>query len=180
MPELRRIPGYPRYLAGSDGKIYSTFTRGGHRSSYPRLLKSRLRYGRPYLALRVRGKVVSRFAHCLVALAFIGPVPRGKEVNHIDGVPTNARPENLEYLTRSENIRHSIRIGIKPIPRGVANGRAVLTDSDVVRIRERIRALRAGRSMMPRGSLKQLAAEYGVTTAALSQLAARLSWRHVP
>ena len=40
----------------------------------------------------------------MVALAFIGEVPEGMEVLHINGNPTDNRPENLRYGTQSENI----------------------------------------------------------------------------
>ncbi len=66
----------------------------------------------PYIAgKRIRAKV-----HRLVAGAFIGPCPPGKEVNHKDGDKTNNRADNLEYLTKSENVLHSYRNGLRTPP----------------------------------------------------------------
>jgi len=47
--------------------------------------------------------------HRLVAHAFLGPPPSEAawEVNHIDGNYTNNRKDNLEWVSHSENIRHS-------------------------------------------------------------------------
>lgn len=51
---------------------------------------------------------VCRSVHTLVAAAFLGPCPEGKEVNHIDTNKSNNQDLNLEYLTHPENIQHSI------------------------------------------------------------------------
>jgi len=56
-------------------------------------------------------KYVRRYVHRLVAETFI-PNPYGKpEVNHIDSNPTNNNVQNLEWVTHSENMRHSSKYG---------------------------------------------------------------------
>ena len=69
--------------------------------------------------------------HQLVAEAFIGPCPRGKEVNHKDTNKQNNDPSNLEYLTRSKNMKHAYRLGLcAPITR------AKLTEEKVAKLRK--------------------------------------------
>lgn len=49
-----------------------------------------------------RGKAIN--VHTLVAAAFIGPKPEGKEVDHIDKNKENNYYKNLRYVTRKENM----------------------------------------------------------------------------
>lgn len=65
-----------------------------------------------YLRYFIQGKV--RFAHRLVAHAFIGPCPPGQEVLHIDGTRNN-HVSNLRYGTRSENTADKVRHGQHPM-----------------------------------------------------------------
>lgn len=51
--------------------------------------------------------------HRIVAAAFIGPLPDGKEVNHIDGDKGNNGVANLEYVTRSQNMIHAYDTGLR-------------------------------------------------------------------
>lgn len=47
--------------------------------------------------------------HRLVACAFVEGFASDLVVNHKNGVKTDNRPDNLEWVTSSENIRHSYR-----------------------------------------------------------------------
>lgn len=53
------------------------------------------------------GSGVRRLAHRLVATAFLGPPSPGEEVNHRNGIRDDNRLENLEWVTRGDNHRHS-------------------------------------------------------------------------
>jgi len=125
--------------------------------------------------------------HQLVAAAFIGEKPRGHEINHKNGNSTDNRPENLEYCTKSENIRHSIHVLGNPtppsganhnsktspetFPRGVKHGNAKLNDAKVRAIRK---AYQSGEVSQP-----DLAREYGVSLKAIWMIVNGVTWKHV-
>lgn len=62
--------------------------------------------------LQVDGVRSTPTIHELVLAAFVGSRPAGLDVNHINGVKTDNRLSNLEYVTRSENHKHAVRTGL--------------------------------------------------------------------
>ena len=67
--------------------------------------------GSGYLRVTICKRLYS--LHELVLLHTKGPRPSGMEINHIDGNKLNNRPENIEYCTKLENIRHAVATGLQ-------------------------------------------------------------------
>lgn len=132
----KEIGGYEELYEVSDiGRVrriapYRQFVAGRIKAQY-------VNRGYPVVCLSNKNTVKTPLVHGLVAAAFIGPKPPGLEVNHKNGIKTDNRTENLEYVTRSENQLHAYRIGLQKPAVGENHGRSKLTKGDVRLIRLR-------------------------------------------
>ena len=88
------------------------------------------RAGYPVVRLTRQSRCKTHSVHRLVAEAFLGGCPAGHEVNHKDRDRWNPTASNLEYVTRSENMRHSFANGGR-VRFGVAKRNHRLSLADV-------------------------------------------------
>lgn len=98
----RDVPGYGgRYQASTMGQIRSIIQRIVH------VMKPKSHEdGYVLVKMTMLDKQRMVLVHRLVMLTFVGVCPEGYQVNHINGVKHDNRVENLEYVTRQENMRH--------------------------------------------------------------------------
>lgn len=82
---------------------------GGKRTFRGRILKPLLRMGYLRVFLYRLGEKGSKklTIHCLVADVFLSKQSHHEEVNHKNGVKTDNRAENLEWVTHAENMAHA-------------------------------------------------------------------------
>lgn len=123
------------YEVSSLGRVRRIKAGQGARTNRCRSLKLR-KDGYLEVALQVEGKRKDILVHILVAEAFIGPRKPQFTVNHKNLDKTDNRPENLEYLTVRENVRHAASAGVMGVT-GELNGSAKLTRQKARDIRER-------------------------------------------
>lgn len=99
-----RIGNYLGYKVSEDGVIYSK------RKNTP--LKYTLNdKGYPCVSLHYKGKCVFRRVHRIVAEVFIQNPLNKPCVNHKDRNRANFHISNLEWVTYSENVKHSVENG---------------------------------------------------------------------
>lgn len=173
--EWKAIPGFSRYQASNTGHIRSTnYKRSGRivvltpaigKDGYPQTM-----------VLSDSGKYETHKIHWFVTLAFFGQRSDGREVNHKNGIKTDNRIENLEYVTRRENMDHSLRNKLqKKFVCGSEHGQAKLNEEQVREIRHHaaISGKHYGR--------KQLAEKYGISEAHIKDIVTqrRNVWRFV-
>lgn len=127
----RNIEGYDGdYQVSNFGRVRS-FYKGG------RILKpSFSSCGYLHVDLCRGDKPKTCMIHRLVAQAFVDN-PDGKpQVNHINGIKTDNRVENLEWVTPSENSRHAVATGLQSALQGEDSPNAKLTNEQVRYVRE--------------------------------------------
>lgn len=109
MENWKPIEGYEGLYEVSTAGAVRNLKRNGYT-----LKALTVTHGYKAVALHKEGKRKMMLIHRLVAAAFI-PNPENKpQVNHINGIKTDNRAENLEWATSQENLQHAMETGLKP------------------------------------------------------------------
>ena len=143
-----------------------------------RVLKPYIMVGYEYVSLCPGNGAPHRTTrlHRVVAQAFLGEPPDDKpEVNHRNCNPVDNRVDNLEWVSRAENMKHAHRHGrchpVPPVLRGEQNGYSKLTEAGV----RQIRHLYASGSH----NHTELGTMFGVHKGTIRKVVIHQTWAHV-
>ena len=102
------IGGYKGYYVSNDGNF---------KDKNNRVTKGTLGTSRNYPTVGIMGK--EYLVHRLVAATFLEKKDDATIVNHKNGIKTDNRVENLEWVTLKENSVHAVETGLNPGRKGV-------------------------------------------------------------
>jgi hypothetical protein len=131
---------------------------GGRGGTFPRRAESKGGKGYWRVMLWIDGELRGVGAHRVVWTHVNGPIPNGKQINHLDLDKRNNQPLNLELASGAENIQHSYANGrVRPWSAATEwrKGKHRLTDEQV----SEARRLRAAGVL-----LRDIAARFGIGT----------------
>ncbi len=161
--EWRDIEGYPGYHVSSLGRVLGISGKILRQSPG----------GNQYLCVSLckNKKASTKKVHHLVAAAFIGRRPHGLDCCHLSGIKTDNTPTNLEYVTRKENMSHTILHGTKAM--GERCGKAKLTEKEARYIIENYKL--RDRSL----GARPLSKRFGVSRVTITEIVRGKTWKHI-
>lgn len=92
------------YSVNEEGKVKNDITG--------KELSPRVQQGYKHVTIYINKKPKSCRVHRLVATAFIPNIENKPYVNHLNGIRSDNRVENLEWVTPSENTQHAVDTGL--------------------------------------------------------------------
>jgi hypothetical protein len=122
--------------------------------------------GYHFVCLNKNGVSKREAVHRLVAKTFLPNTRKAPEVNHKNGIKTDNRVGNLEWVTRSENKFHAYKHGLRKPIVGSKHGMSKLKDVDILDIRT------------SRDSAKSLATKFDINVSTVYSIIRGRYWRH--
>ena len=160
-----------KYEVSSYGRLrkIARWTDGLHIYEHRLLPLDLDNWGYYTVSLTMDGEQKHRPVHRHILEAFVGPAVSPRTVpNHINGVKTDNRVENLEWATPRENNLHSYRVLGQRVMHGSLSGRAKLTEADAIAIRK---------ARLEGATLLELARRHRISQGTVSMICLHKIWK---
>lgn len=182
---MKDIPGYEgRYAVTPDGRVWSyekitnVGKNGGGRVDGNKWLRSsKLKSNSGKIYHRVSlvdkdGKRKTWAVHRLVGLCYIPNPENLPMINHLNGITTDNRVENLEWCDAQRNSKHAYDNGWIKMPdqKGENNTQSFLTEKDIKLIREMARNNTRG---------IDISRKLGINDKTVYDIISKRRWKHV-
>lgn len=148
---IKRI-GDSNYWVSDQGNVYSSWF-----NKWIELKSGSYKGGYKLVVLSIGGITKTMNVHRLVASLFVDNPLKKPVVNHKNGIKSDNRAENLEWVTYSENLAHAVKLGLRH-GHGENNPSSKLSDRQVELIRNDVR------------KYKEICAEYMITKGLVSMI----------
>jgi hypothetical protein len=173
MEEWRNISGYEGFYQISNFGRVKSIAKKRTGKTYPYKIPhiriaSVNRGGYLQIGLHKGDKKKTVLIHRLVLQEFSKISGDGLDCNHINGIKTDNRLENLEWATRKENILHSINV-LGNSRRGEHSSSAKLTWLDVNNIRDLYRSTHI--------TQKEISNMYNVSRSLICEILSKKRWQ---
>lgn len=121
-----------------------------------------------YLSVRLSkdNRLHHKSLHRLIYETYKGSIPFGYHIDHINGIRTDNRLDNLRIVTPEENNKNRLKLR-----RGIEVNTAKLTEEEVMEIRK---AKSKGVNSY------QLAKKFNVGRSTINRIALGITWKHLP
>lgn len=125
---LKQSQKYPSFQSDSEGNIYNVLT-GNLRK--PCVCKS----GYAVISSREYGTL---YCHRIIADCWLPNPNNLEQVNHINGIKSDNTLSNLEWVTRSQNMKHAAKLGLLTLngKSGEESNLSIYTDEEIKEVCE--------------------------------------------
>lgn len=114
--EWRQIEGHPFYFVSNKSRVKSidrqVKCRNGYRTAHGQIIQPFISKSTGYLQVALND-ASRNSVHRIVAMAWVDGYFDGAHVDHVNGIRTDNRIENLNWVTPRENMLRSYKLGRK-------------------------------------------------------------------